>query len=246
MNRVLAYTLLVILGVTAVQCVSKLTFLQGEYSATGTVSHLLHYPNLEYPAEFSEIHVNSAAKKAYIDQYFGRYWLLDGISYLVFPPSQPGICFKNSGFGFDEQNAAYTQAVTFDTSHKPFKQYLGLTHDVGVGCDRVTVLVGQFQGKIYKYDFSQLYPAFAPQVGSNDTDNALVSGSTSWGHFGSVNETKFDLPPECLNPATTLEYNPSFYQAWGWCLSNINVRVPFQTTIPQFKRTTGMMSQLAK
>jgi hypothetical protein len=226
-----------------VECVSKLTFLQGEYGATGAVKHFLHKPNLNYTSEFSEIHVSSSAKKGYIDQYFGRYWLFDGISYLVFPPSQPGLCFKNTGFGFDEQNAAYSQAVTFDTSHRPFKQYLGLTHDVGVGCDRVAVFVGQFQGKIYKYDFSQLYPAFAAQVGSNNTDDALVSGTTEWNRTVTLNETKFDLPPECLNPATTIEYDDAFYHAWGWCLSNINLRVPYQTSIPQFKRTNPVVSK---
>lgn len=214
--------------------VDELVFFEGTYSATGDVVHYIPRIQLYFPTEYAEMHVDTPNKKAYIDQFFGQYWLFANDSYLIFP-NAPGLCFKKPGYGLDTQNTNYGYAATFDTSNSPFKTYFGQVLDVGTCCDAVAIVIEKFQNKVTAYNFAQYYPSFVSIVNSTHVPYETVMGSNIFSSFGEVDQSKFDLPVECTTPETLLDYCTIWYQTYGWCDEANNLAVPYETQIPSYR-----------
>lgn len=230
--------LLVVIGTCAgVHNYKRLTLLSDEYSATGTVTNYIPGVDYLFPKYYTEIQVNSTAELLYWDQYFIKVWcnkttcwelltLVDGSTE----------CYTYHGYGFERMNEEYSKAVSLNEvgTHK---MYVGNVIDVGSCCDDVAVTLemvevpGSGISRMEKFHYSQFVPSFWVYVQNTTVTLTNVRGVITYNNYGQVNASKFVLPAECTTPDIK-DFCVEQYEKYGWCNTDLNVAVPFHTTIP--------------
>jgi len=208
----------------------QLKLFKGSYSAEGYIDHDFPKQGISYH-DPSDIHVLESAKSVYWNQTWFTFWVLENASYMLIP-SSPGLCYVHDTYTFDTMNEEYSYALTYESESSPIKNYIGNVLDLGSCCDTVAVDISMLFEKILSFRYSQYYPSFASAFFTDVVRDVVVVGENRFTKFGKVNTSKFDLPPECKNPATMIPYCPALYQAWGWCIEGNNLAVPYNTTVP--------------
>lgn len=233
-----AITVAVLASHTPQSDITPLKLFEGSYSATGIVQFRVPLPFPEvgflFPTVPARLDVDETSANAFWDQTFFQLWAQPNQSYITLPlPEGPlsNLCLFVP-FGFHELNEAYHSATSFDKAEKPKKEYIGMVRDVALCCDTVGVFINKFGNMLTRVRHAQRGPAFAGLINDTRTDRGTITADNIFNHFGSVDSSNFDLPPQCLNASTIFDYCATTYEPFGWCIEESGCAIPYNTVIP--------------